>query len=219
MWRAVPALRKQAEKTLNAKFGEKTLIDGTPAPAARPLEELIAKLDDEFRGASPAHLLGADRAARRRLAASQTKCVLAKVGANDLAIRMENVVEILTPPAITFVPNVPEWVLGVTNLRGDVVSVCDLRLFLGIDRPANDSDFRVVVVRSLRDDVATGLVVDGIEGIRGLSLANLPPPSVDLNEGLAPYIVGLVQDGQRIRLAFDVERLMSSAMMRQFDLV
>ena len=204
---------------MKAKVGDKTLIDAPTVQTGRPLDELIAKLDDEFRGASPAHMLGADRAARRKLAASQTKCVLAKVGSNDLAIRMENVVEILTPPAITFVPNLPEWLLGVTNLRGDVVSICDLRVFLGIERPANDQDHRVVVVRSLRDEVSTGLVVDGIEGIRGLSLANLPPPAVDLHDRLSPYVTGLVQDGQRIRLAFDVERLLSSPTMRQFDLV
>jgi chemotaxis signal transduction protein len=201
---------------LSSTVGERTPLD---AAAGRPLDELIAKLDEEFRGAAPTHLLGADRAARRRLAASQTKCVLARVAGNDLAIRMENVVEILTPPKITFVPNVPDWVIGVTNLRGDVVSVCDLRLYLGLERPAVDADFRVVVVRSLRDETATGLVVDGIEGIRGLSLANMPPPSVDLPESLSPYVVGLVQDEQRIRLAFDVERLLASPAIRQFDLV
>jgi purine-binding chemotaxis protein CheW len=202
---------------LNPTFGEKTLIDGPAAPAARPLDELIAKLDEEFRGAGPTHLLGADRAARRKLAASQTKCVLARVGGNDLAIRMDNVVEILTPPKITFVPNVPEWVLGVTNLRGDVVSVCDLRVLLGLERLASDADHRVVVVRSLRDETATGLVVDAIEGIRGLSLANLPPPNVDLSERLAPFVTGLIQDDRRIRLAFDVERLLAAPAMRQFD--
>ena len=196
--------------------GEKTLLDAA-APAARPLEELIARLDDEFRGGAPAHLLGAERVARRKLAAALTKCVLAKVGGNDLAIRMENVIEILTPPKITYVPNVPDWVVGVTNLRGDVVSVCDLRLFLGLERPATDADHRVVVVRSLRDETTTGLVVDAVEGIRGLSMANLPPAAVDLPERLAPFVVGLIQDEPRIRLAFDVERLLASAAMRQFD--
>jgi chemotaxis signal transduction protein len=204
---------------LNRKVGERKPLSSSTVSTGRPLDELIAKLDEEFRGASPTHLLGADRAARRRLAASQTKCVLARAAGNDLAIRMENVVEILTPPKITFVPNVPDWLIGVTNLRGDVVSVCDLRLFLGLERPPADADFRVVVVRSLKDETATGLVVDGIEGIRGLSLANMPPPSVDLPESLAPYVVGLVQDEQRIRLAFDVERLLASPAIRQFDLV
>jgi purine-binding chemotaxis protein CheW len=201
---------------LNQTAGDKTR-SSAPPPAARPLDELIAKLDEEFRGAAPSHLLGADRAARRKLAASQTKCVLARVGGNDLAIRMANVIEILTPPPITFVPNVPEWVVGVTNLRGDVVSVCDLRIFLDMERPAGDADFRVVVVRSLRDETATGLVVDAIEGIRGLSLANLPPPAVDLSDKLAPFVTGLIHDEQRIRLAFDVERLLASPALRQFD--
>jgi len=60
-------------------------------------------------------------------------------------------------------------------------------------------------------------VVDGIDGIRGLSLGHLPPAAVDLPERLAPFIVGIIQDGERIRLAFDVERLLASAAMRQFD--
>jgi len=53
---------------------------------------------------------------------------------HDYAVGLTNVLEIGSPAAITPLPHVPEWLLGVSNLRGDILSVVDLRLFFGLPR-------------------------------------------------------------------------------------
>src|SRR5262245_19186172 len=109
----------------------------------------MAQLELDFRNAGPMQLLGAERIARRRLAAAQTKCVVIHLGGDVIALRMENVIEIMPMPSTTPLPNVPAWLLGVMNLRGDMVSVCDLRGLLGYPSATRDASQRVVVVRSM----------------------------------------------------------------------
>jgi purine-binding chemotaxis protein CheW len=187
------------------------------APAPGPLDALVARLDAQF-GASPlAQVVGAGRLAKRREAASQTKCLVLNLARTRIAIRMENVLEIQTPPPITPIPNVPSWLLGVTNLRGEIVSTVDLRGYLGMEVRPIDQDKRVVVVRSLKDELTTGLVVDRVEGIRGLPLDRIGRPSIDLPERLAPFVIGLMPQEGGVLVVVDVEKLLLSPEMRQFE--
>jgi twitching motility protein PilI len=193
----------------------------TRAPQSRggagPLDELIAKLEIDFRAAAPIAMTAPDRAERVRLAARQTKCLLVRVADNLLALRMENVVEILTAPAVTPIPNTPAWVIGVTNLRGDVVSVCDLRTLLGFEPTAATTRERVVVVRSLSDDTTTSFVVDRVEGIRNLLIEAAASRHIDLPEGLAPFVAGTIEYERNLFLVADLERLLASPTLRQFE--
>jgi purine-binding chemotaxis protein CheW len=191
--------------------------DQAAAATPGPLDALVARLDAQF-GSSPlAQVVGAGRLAKRREAASQTKCLVLHLARTRIAIRMENVLEIQTPPPITPIPNVPSWLLGVTNLRGEIVSTVDLRGYLGMEVRPVDQDKRVVVARSLKDEMTTGLVVDRVEGIRGLPLDRIGRPSIDLPERLAPYVIGLLPQEGGVLVVVDVEKLLLSPEMRQFE--
>jgi chemotaxis signal transduction protein len=180
-----------------------------------PLDALMAQLELDFRGAGPIQLLGAERIARRRLAATQTKCVVTRLENNVLALPMDHVVEILTPPAITPLPNVPDWLLGVANLRGEIVSVCDFRQYLGYPSVSRDTRQRVVVVRSREEEMSTGLLVDRVDGIRGLSVDTGTAPRIDLPASVQELVRSpILQDGT-IYLMLDMERLLTSSMLRQ----
>ena len=96
------------------------------------------------------------------------KSVLFDVSGQLFAIPVSNVSEIQREPAITRIPQVPAWVSGVTNLRGSITSVVDLRMRLGLPAPDGAPRRRMIVIRSTTNVIA-GLLVDRVLGIRVLS--------------------------------------------------
>ena len=75
------------------------------------------------------------------------------------ALEATSVREILDPVPITRVPNAPEFVGGLINVRGTVVPLADLRVIFGMQRPPTDQDTRIVVVEF---DLDGDLMVAGI---------------------------------------------------------
>jgi purine-binding chemotaxis protein CheW len=82
------------------------------------------------------------------------------------ALRVDRLVEVLPLPKLTRVPSVPDHILGVINLRGEVLSAVDLKRFFGLLQGAAEEPAVVVVEHA---QVRTGLVVDAIGDLISLS--------------------------------------------------
>lgn len=95
-----------------------------------------------------------------------------------------DLVEILPPPKITRVPSVPDHILGVINLRGEVLSTIDLKGFFGLPPGEPTEDQALIVVEHA--GMRTGLLVDDIG-----DLVNLVPE--DLSE--EPLLAGTSERG------------------------
>src|SRR5262249_53212358 len=135
----------------------------------------------------------------------------------EYAVPIDNVLEVGRPLTPTPVPNVPDWVLGVANVRGDIVSMIDLRGFLGLP-PHRGPERRLLVVRPRSEELAVGLLVDRVGGIR-----DIPPASVNTGApadgAVAAYVHGVVEaDGERL-VVLDLERLLLTPELRAFELV
>ena len=205
-----------------AAFGEdavRLLAEELPAPpaAGKSLDELVAKLDARFAAAPAAPSLDAARLARRREAASLVRCVVAQVGGMRWALRMDHIVEIVAPPPTTPLPGLPEWALGIANLRGDIASVIDLAAFLHLRPGADRTAARVVLARNAKADVAVGLLVDRVEGARGLPLDKAQAGGLDLPERLARFVSGALPQPGGTLLALDLDRLLNDPELRRFD--
>lgn len=80
------------------------------------------------------------------------------------AVPVERVREIVRMKALTRIPRVPAWVLGVVALRGEVVEVLDLRRRLGLGASTPDRAHRIIVLHDDADRV-TGLLVDSVSEV------------------------------------------------------
>jgi purine-binding chemotaxis protein CheW len=87
------------------------------------------------------------------------------------AVNVSQLVEVLPPPQITRVPSVPDHILGVMNLRGEVLSVIDLKRFFGLNQGDPGADQAIVVVEY--GGVRTGLLVDSIGDLVNLATGEL----------------------------------------------
>lgn len=181
---------------------------GAGAPDADPLGELIAAIDAELGAA------GAEPAAAPPPPPARQHLLFSLAGTR-YALRLDHLVELGLPPATTAVPNVPGWVRGVANLRGDVLAVVDLAAFFGLEPAGEAAAARLLVVRAGGDDVTAGLLVDGVHGLVGLDAPR--PPTAAVADRVAPFLTGVSEHADRLVAVLDLERFFASPEVRRFE--
>jgi purine-binding chemotaxis protein CheW len=148
--------------------------------------------------------------------AAAGRFVLLSVASAHYAVPEAFVTELERVPRVTTVPRVPAWLCGVANLRGDIVSVIDLRAYLGL-APFAPATARMLVVRLLDEPFATGLIVDAVDRIVSLHAEDIKAPASSLEGPLAPFVSGVCTIGDRLIAVLDIDHLLRSPDIRQFD--
>lgn len=178
------------------------------------LVDAVAALDAGF-DAVDAPPPDADRSDRTAGAAAE-RFVQFIVGDTCYAVLQSLVGELDRVPKITMVPRTPAWLRGVANLRGDVLSVVDLRVWLGLD-PTPAHAGRLLVVRLPDEEVTVGLLVDAVGQIVAIDADEIRPPASPLEGPLAPFLRGVAVAGERLVAIVDLDRWLRSPDLRQFE--
>ncbi|MDO5045205.1 chemotaxis protein CheW [Campylobacter sp.] len=128
------------------------------------------------------------------------------VGDEEYAIPILNIQEIIKPIEYTRVPSVPEYVLGVFNLRGSVIPLIDLRKRFSLAATKPSANTRYIVMKDEENRVA-GFVIDRLtEAIRIKKNRIDPPPETLLKE--KGMIYGIGKRDQNILTILKVESLL-----------
>lgn len=118
-----------------------------------------------------------------------TRIVVFKLGEETYGLEVVHIVEIFRPENLTEVPGAPRYITGVTNLRGEIVTVIDLKVFLtGEERKTSLKDGRIILAATGQD--TGGLLVDGVVGIFDIRAASIDPPLDTLEKLEADHLVG-----------------------------
>jgi purine-binding chemotaxis protein CheW len=141
---------------------------------------------------------------------TQSKFIIFSLGGSKYAVPIHQVLEVGEPQRITPVPNVPDWVLGVTNLRGDIISVVDCGAFLNINEKNSLTLSSMCVVRNKRQDMTTSLMVDNIEGMLNLDEKFIAQPEASGNNQLLVFLQGIYEHGGQLLNVLNLEGLLSS---------
>ncbi|MDR1570896.1 MAG: chemotaxis protein CheW [Clostridiales Family XIII bacterium] len=120
-----------------------------------------------------------------------------------LAIRY--VVEIIGIQSITIVPEVPQYIKGIINLRGKIIPVIDVRLKFGKDE-AEYSDRTCIIVIEI-GDVSVGLIVDNVDEVLTIDENDIAAPPANRTGFENRYIMGIGKIGNNVQLLLDCERL------------
>jgi purine-binding chemotaxis protein CheW len=115
--------------------------------------------------------------------------------------------EILRVSTITKVPHAPEPVRGVTNMRGHVLPVVDLRMRLGMNAVEPDNANRILVVESKKRLI--GLLVDSVQEVIRLSTKGIEPLNPDVMTAQADYISGVFLLQENLIFLLHIDRLLS----------
>jgi len=131
-----------------------------------------------------------------------------KIGTEEFGVDILKVQEINRMLEVTRVPNAPEYVDGVINLRGKVIPIINLRRRFGMERKERGKDTRIVVVE-LKGRVV-GFVVDAVSEVLRIpkSVTEPPPPLVAGVE--AEYITAVGKLEDRLLILLDLEKVLST---------
>ena len=125
----------------------------------------------------------------------------------DYAIDIMNVKEIVKASRFTYVPNTVPFVLGVYNLRGEIIPIIDLRKFFNIEVPKRkDDQIENLLIITIEDHVF-GVVVDQIEGIVGIQKSSIQPPHPLFGDINIKFIYGIVEARDRLYVLLDIARI------------
>ncbi|MFI5294956.1 MAG: chemotaxis protein CheW [Thermodesulfovibrionales bacterium] len=130
------------------------------------------------------------------------------VGKESFGIDIGRVQEIVTVPEITRVPDAPDFLEGIINLRGKIVSVIDLRKRLKINGAERHKKNRILVTEI--EGKVVGLIVDEVSEVLRLNPDNIEPPPEMVNSVGAEYITGVGKLADRIILLLDLAKVLTT---------
>lgn len=147
---------------------------------------------------------------KEHMATIDFKMVTFSLSGKDYAIDIMSVKEIAKAGRFTYVPNTAPYVLGVYNLRGDIIPIIDLRLFFNIDvEERTDNEIENMIIVTV-DDKAFGIVVDGIDKVVGIQSSTIQPPHPLFGDINIKYIYGVVESNNRLYILLDIEKIFTN---------
>ncbi len=126
-----------------------------------------------------------------------------RFGGEEYAVPVADVREVLKRVPLTIVPNTPDYILGVTSLRGTMLPIIDLCKRFGITSSARDEKTRIVVVNS--NEEHAGLMVDRVTGVLKITPDAVKPTPENIEHG-AEYLRGIVRKEDKLYILLDLEK-------------
>lgn len=126
----------------------------------------------------------------------------------DYGVEIACVKEIIKMEAIRKVPEMPMYIEGIINLRGDLIGVLDVRKRFG--KPAKEYDEETCIIVIIHEDYgALGIIVDAVQETATIPESKIsPPPSAKLSYQ-NQFIRNLGKVGDDVKLLLDVDRFLA----------
>ncbi len=208
-----------ADEALDVLFDESSPtdaeLDALLDDDSRYLDQIVAGLDAEFAQFEAEEAEAIELLTSRQDAREGEQYVVFILDDTLYGIPVANVLEVGEPPAVTYVPFVPYWVRGIINLRGEIVSLVDLRGFL---HGVNSDEKGWMIISQTRDEsVTVGLLVDDVRGNRQFSSQQQAKIAAGLDEDSSRFLQTVFEENGQMIAVLDFDRLLNSAEMRQFE--
>ena len=142
---------------------------------------------------------------------AEQQLVVFGIGKEEFGIDISRVREIVRLQNITAIPQSPDFVEGIMNLRGQIVPIADLRRRFGgaIESAADESRRRIIVVNQGEQDI--GVLVDGVsEILRSADEDVEPTPPIVAGNVDSNAIRGVAKVADRLIIVLDIDRILSA---------
>jgi purine-binding chemotaxis protein CheW len=135
-----------------------------------------------------------------------------QVGRETYGVPITSLHEIVRVPEITAVPDAPDYLEGVINLRGKIVSVMDLRKRFGEKQATLKKQNRILVLE--HGGRLAGLIVDSASEVLKIPTDAVEPPPAVFQEGGLNCVTGLGKVGGRLVVLLDMNKLLAPASLQ-----
>ena len=142
---------------------------------------------------------------------SDSKSTLQFVGfqleSQQYAFRIEQIQEIVILDQVTPTPQVANYVEGVSNLRGAIIPIINLRMLFGLDPKPPDGDSRTIVVNV--GERTMGCRVDMVSHVMRIDEESIQPAPETVTADGANYISGFAKINDRLVILLDIDKLLN----------
>jgi purine-binding chemotaxis protein CheW len=132
-----------------------------------------------------------------------------RLGDEDYAIAITKIQEIILMKPITRLPQVPEAIEGLINLRGNVIPIVNLRKRFGLPAREFDDETRTVVVNT--HDKTVGFIVDEVTQVMRVASDQIQPVPISVAGLARRYIAGVARLEERLLIILEIDRLIDPA--------
>lgn len=133
------------------------------------------------------------------------KFLIFRIGNEFYAIEVRYVTEIVGIQTITEIPELPEYIRGIINLRGTIIPVMDVRL--RFKKPFKEYNDRTCVIVIDIQDVSIGLIVDSVSEVLSIPDSEIVTPPEISKDG-NKYIKGIGKVGSEVKMILDCSKLL-----------
>ncbi len=143
-------------------------------------------------------ILAADRQEEDTLS---SKYLIFYLDNQQYAIAIQYVIDIINVQPVTRVPSCPEFVRGITNLRGKVIPIIDVRLRFG--KPPQEYNDRTCIIVVELGDISVGMIIDRVSEVITIEEDDISPPPAFSEGADTRFVEGIGKTENGIKLILD----------------
>ena len=149
---------------------------------------------------------------------AENQYVVFKLGKEEFGIDIMNVKEIIPYQESVHVPNTPEFIEGVTNYRGNVIPVINLKRRFKIDAGEITKETRIIVINI--DEKEIGFIVDEASQTLRLDDNQIDPTPDIISEVDRRYIIGVGKvNGDRLLILIDLKKILTDKEIDEIEML
>ena len=156
--------------------------------------------------------------ANKALLEKEGKYLTFALGSEEYGLEILKVREIFGYMEITAVPQTPDYVRGVINLRGQVIPVIDLRAKFGMETVETTEETCIIVVEITQGvrHISTGIVVDHVSEVLDIAGEDIEGPPQFGSSVNTSFILGMGKIGESVKILLDIDKVLSNDNLASF---
>lgn len=139
------------------------------------------------------------------------------LGREEFGIQINRVREIIEYTPITAIPQMPEYVKGVINLRGQVIPVINLRLRFDMEENEITDQTCIIVIEAMQDkrQMSVGFVVDCVQEVIDINGQDIDPSPRFDDSSDTHFILGIAKVGSSVKILLDIDRVLCGVCLNE----
>ncbi|PHR97695.1 MAG: chemotaxis protein CheW [Blastopirellula sp.] len=147
--------------------------------------------------------------------ANSTQLVSFRLAQEEYGIEITKVQEIILMGEITRVPQTPEFIKGLINLRNTVIPIVDLRLRFGLEEQQPTDETRIMVMNVAGKTI--GIIVDAVSEVLRVTHKQIAPPPPTVAGLGREYLTGLIKLEKRLLILLDIDKILGDSEEESLD--
>lgn len=137
-----------------------------------------------------------------------SQIVVFKIGGEEYALPISHIKEVVETPGITRLPQTPEFIKGVANIRGNIIAILDLESKFGLEKDASLNHKKKYTLVLEHKELKIGILVQEVPNTLSIKRNHIESPGFATDNKENIYISGIIKLDKRLIILIDVFKLL-----------